>query len=285
MLYLHLDPGFKPFQDKIIKFNTFKFPAGELHIKDIVLPATRSKEVTITHRIKNSDDLMLILLAKDALSNMGMEKINLFIPYLPYARQDRRTAYSEPLSIKVFTTIINNANFNSVSILDPHSDISTALLDRCYTIGNCSYVHFSINKINEVYSFHTEKKPYMISPDAGAHKKVTSYASKFRHMISGLIKCDKTRDTVTGKLSGFDVYTDNLQGKPCLIIDDICDGGGTFIGLAEKLKKKNAGSLYLYVTHGIFSNGFDELSKHFIKIFTTNSYQNIDNPLIKQLEL
>ena len=99
-----------------------------------------------------------------------------------------------------------------------------------------------------------------------------------------MIECSKNRDVKTGKLTGFSVYTDDLNGKDCLIVDDICDGGGTFIGLAEKLKNKNSGKLYLAVSHGIFSNGFTNLDC-FERIFTTDSINNMANDRLTQIQL
>jgi len=70
-----------------------------------------------------------------------------------------------------------------------------------------------------------------------------------------------------------------------LIVDDICDGGGTFLGLGEELKKKNAGPLFLAISHGIFSKGFDELVKVYEQIFTTDSFRTIDDERINQIKL
>ena len=76
-----------------------------------------------------------------------------------------------------------------------------------------------------------------------------------------------------------------MEGSDILIVDDICDGGRTFIGLAEELKKKNAGDLYLFVTHGIFSQGFSELKKHFKKIFSTNSFNDFNQDDVLQFKI
>ena len=70
----------------------------------------------------------------------------------------------------------------------------------------------------------------------------------------------------------------------CLIVDHICDGGGTFIGLAEELKKKNAGKLFLAVSHGIFNKGFDDL-KCFDGIFTTDSFRDFEGEEVSQIKL
>ncbi len=112
----------------------------------------------------------------------------------------------------------------------------------------------------------------IICPDAGVSKKIDN----FNHpalRANPKVFCSKHRDTVTGALSGFEAHCGDLEKRPCVIVDDICDGGGTFLGLAEELKHKNAGPLYLAVTHGIFSKGLDELLKVFSVIYTTDSFQ------------
>ena len=94
------------------------------------------------------------------------------------------------------------------------------------------------------------------------------------------------RDVKTGKLSGFKVYSDDLEGQDCIIVDDICDAGGTFMGLATELKKKNAGKLFLAVSHGIFSKGLDNLTQYFDTIFTTDSFNTLEpHPQLIQLKL
>lgn len=290
-LFLNLDKDFIPIiSTNEIDYDTFTFPGGEVHIKikySEQLLDRRDTNVFITHRVKNMNDLMLILLAKDTLNNLGFTNINLMLPYLPYGRQDRRTSIYEPLSIKVFTNLINSAEFSKVIIIDPHSDVTSALLNNCIILDREIYITRSINRIREIYSFHGSMKPYIISPDAGAAKKlITTVSNNLRAAeISGFVRCDKVRNLETGQLSGFEVYAKDLEIKPCIIVDDICDGGGTFLGLATELKKKNAGALYLYVTHGIFSNGFDTLLEYFNRIFTTNSYQNINTKLVEQFRL
>ena len=112
----------------------------------------------------------------------------------------------------------------------------------------------------------------MVSPDGGALKKIY----KLSEALGGLevLECSKSRDVKTGALSGFKVYADHLQGRDCLIVDDICDGGGTFVGLAEQLRAHGAGKLYLAVSHGIFSKGFEGLKAVFERVFTTDSFRS-----------
>ena len=108
-----------------------------------------------------------------------------------------------------------------------------------------------------------------VAPDAGAAKEVQQLAIL---MNKEFIQGHKTRDTRTGALSGFG-YSGSVEGKNLLIIDDICDGGGTFIGLAEALRAtETPEDISLYVTHGMFTKGYDGLLKCFSTIYTTNTY-------------
>jgi ribose-phosphate pyrophosphokinase len=271
---IELDPYFRPYREKYTSwgFDSFRFHGGESHIKlERVNLLWSVDKIIITQRIKNSDDLMLILLAKDAFERAGIKKFELVIPYVPYARQDRQCAPGESFSLKVFAEIINAQNFEKVTVLDAHSDVAPALLNNSVNISNKKYVNKAVDSINSQFP---DEKPILISPDAGSNKKCNALMSD---AFDSLVKCDKIRDLDTGKLSGFQVFADDLQGKPCLIVDDICDGGGTFMGVAEELKKKNAGPIFLFVTHGIFSKGLSGLAQVFTGIYTTNSFSTIDS--------
>ena len=206
---------------------------------------------------------------------MGVKIIELFVPYFPAARQDRVMIPGEPLTVKVYADIINAMGLESVTVFDPHSEVTPALLNNCMVIANHVFIEKVIGLIgNEVK---------LISPDGGALKKIY----KVSEFLGGaeVVECSKSRNVKTGKLSGFKVYADDLNGADCLIVDDICDGGGTFIGLAEELKNKNAGKLYLAISHGIFSKGFGELGKYFDQIFTTDSIKEIEAEGVTQIRL
>lgn len=280
---LNLDGLFTPVQAPEIEYNLFRFPGGEWHIKlNNNIDYSTIDKVVITHRVNSMEHFMQILIAKDALEIKGVKHFELFIPYIPYARQDRAEVNGESFTLKVFAKLLNSAKFDKVIVLDAHSNVSTALIDNCHNKFPSDYIGASILNI-------LSKNPeglYLVTPDAGANKKYAKIPSTFSSLkILGMIKCDKTRNMETGELSGFEVFVDDLNGKPCLIIDDICDGGGTFIGLAQELKKKNCGRLYLYVSHGIFSKGLKELSTYY-SIFTTNSISDINNDfIVKQFKI
>ncbi|WP_108869189.1 ribose-phosphate diphosphokinase [Aquimarina aquimarini] len=272
MKYLHLDPAFTPYKESIV-FEAFVFNGGEPHIK--ILEQNIGEEITITHRINSFNDLGLLLIATDALRRMDVKIINVFIPYFPAARQDRVMVAGEPLSVKVYADCINAQQYDQVTIFDPHSEVTPALLNNVKVIHNYDFVKQCLDTINE--------DVLLISPDGGALKKIY----KVSEYLGGIevVECSKKRDVKTGQLSGFTVYQEDLEGKHCVIVDDICDGGGTFLGLAKALKDKNAGRLSLIVSHGIFSKGTTVVQQSFDTVYTTNSFRDITEEKVVQIPI
>ncbi len=274
-MILNLDHKFKPISGTEVQFESFTFNGGEPHIK-IKSDLSAVKEVTITHRIQSFNDMGLLLLAINALRNMRVEDLHLVLPYFPAARQDRLMVSGEPLSVKVYAELLNAQNLKSITVFDPHSEVTPALLNNCKVINNFGFIKKVVQDL--------PKDLVLISPDGGALKKIYKVAAHLQDYE--VVECSKSRNIKTGQLTGFKVYQDDLEGKPCLIVDDICDGGGTFIGLAKELKNKNAGNLYLAVSHGIFSKGFEELNKHFEIIYTTDAFKTIEeNEQLVQIKL
>lgn len=267
MNILNLDTQFSPVVGNNISFEKFVFSGGEPHIK-INPDFDTTQTVLITTRLHSFLDFGFLLLAVDALRRLDVKKIEAFIPYFPAARQDRLMVKGEPLSVKVNAQLINALQLDKVYVFDPHSEVTPALLDNVEVIYNYDFVAEAIQKMNA-------ENLVLISPDGGALKKIY----KLSEHLGGIpvIECSKVRDVATGKLKSFTVYADDLKGKQGLIVDDICDGGGTFIGLAESLKAKGIDSLNIAVSHGIFSKGVVILQENFDKIYTTNSFQDIES--------
>ena len=272
---LNLDGMFVPVPKPEIEYELLKFSGGELHIKlNNNIDYADIEKVIITHRIKNTDDLMSVLIAKNALELKGVKNFDLVMPYIPYARQDRKCFNGESFTLKVFTNILNSAKFDTVHVFDAHSDVAPALIDNCKNHDNRQFVKDVLCDFEEM--------PVLISPDAGANKKANKLAIE---LGLDLVKCDKVRDTKTGALSGFEVFTDSLSNRECLIVDDICDGGGTFIGLANELKTKGAAKIHLFVTHGIYSKGYDVFNGSIDSLYCTNSFNDINNTNINQIKI
>lgn len=258
---------------------TFNFPGGECQAA--ILPSDcicddsdYEKNKVITARITDSDGVMQLLLFTDALRRKGYKKIGLNLPYVPYARQDRVCNPGEAHSLKVFASLINAQKYEFVNVFDPHSDVTEAVLDNCIVENNHTFVRRALTSLR----INRDDKFNLVSPDAGAYKKIFYLGKNIANsgFSFDIVNCNKERDTKTGAITNFTVGATDLGGKPCIIVDDICDGGGTFLGLADALKAANAGPLYLVVSHGIFSQGFEKLLSKFEKIVFTNSFKDHD---------
>ena len=260
-----------------INFKINRFPDGQqsvtLEINMSHLTAVHSGGVQIKSRLNNFRDLELIVCATAALRNTGIKNIQLYTPYFMGARSDRRFTEGDANYLKqVICPIINSQKFESVTILDPHSDVLEACLYNFVKISNHDIVKQSLTAIDNKND--AQDRIVLVSPDAGAYKKIFDVAQKFG--INKIITATKVRDVRTGKILHTEIPTlDQHEDLQYVIIDDICDGGRTFLELAKAIHdSRPTAKVYLVVTHGIFSNGFLELSKEIEKIYCSNSYSD-----------
>jgi ribose-phosphate pyrophosphokinase len=256
---LNLSEGFGQCGESI-KFKTSTFPAGEIYIKTEVPIGTRA--VRINGRCKSSDDLMRILMAVDSLSRQGVRYIELFLPYLPYSRQDRVCSHGEAYSLKVIAwTLVQTVD--KVITYDVHSNVARSIMDMRLK---------NYNNHREVIDFvkfilPQSKKLALISPDAGSAKKIEKLFDT-TGLFDTVVYCNKRR--VNGEVR-IDYIHNNLMDMTAIVVDDICDGGRTFIELGKKLRERHVDQMHLFVSHGIFSNGVEKLKEMYKYIGTTNS--------------
>lgn len=276
-----------------IKFEVSSFPDGQQNViipfdyKWLNLEQPFPTIVKIKSRLNNFKDLELIICATKSLGELGVKKIHLYTPYFMGARSDRKFTEGGNNYLKdVICPIINSLNFESVTVTDPHSHVLEACLNNFKSIDNEALVRWATDEIyNPTKNFRNEV--VLVSPDAGASHKIYKLAEKISYK-EDIITCTKERDT-DGKLTKVNVPNlhryDELRDY--IIIDDICDGGNTFINIAKELKKNVKGKIYLIVTHGIFSKGIGPLSDLFDGIYTTNSYQDLEvyKGYLKQLNV
>ena len=234
--------------------------------------------IVIKSRLNSFKDLELIICANQALKEIGVEKVNLYIPYCIGGRSDRKFVEGGINYIKtVIAPIINSQNFNKVTIMDPHSDVLEACINNITKYTNFGVAKMALDDIGY-------ENICLVSPDAGAYKKIFDVATWFG--IDEIITASKVRDVKTGKILRTVVPDISDNNMNYVIVDDICDGGRTFIELAKVIKEqKPDAKIYLVVTHGIFSAGFGELNNYFERIYTTNSIKEHDNSQVKQLNI
>ena len=284
-------------EESEIKYKISPYPDGQQNIilnKDDCLDGEfilthKDCIVKIKSRLNNFQDLELIICTTKSLRNLGVREIHLYTPYFLGSRSDRRFEEGSCNYLKdIICPIINSLNFESVTVLDPHSYVLEACLNNFKKIDNRNLVGFAIKNIYD-FDRRVNFEDYftLMSPDAGATHKIYKVAEQADYKGS-IITCSKERDE-NGKLTKVDIPKFDIS-KDIIIIDDICDGGQTFINIAEKINstrdclkhlaksnKVDIGKLYLIVTHGIFSKGFDELSKYFDGIYCTNSYNDLED--------
>lgn len=247
-----------------VEVKTITFPGGELQVTAEINELRQISSVNIVAHLTSAHDIMELLLATDALRrHAGNAPIYLFMPYVPYARQDRVANPGEALSIKVFCDLINAQRYEQVIITDPHSDVTPALLERCVTQQPIVYVMRAVQDIRD---------PLLVCPDAGARKRTNAFAKALS--MKPALYADKVRDTMTGNITGTAIDLSGIDKEASLlVIDDICDGGRTFIELAKAIREQgHHGELFLYVTHGIFSKGVEVLLEHYERIYTTRDW-------------
>lgn len=268
-----VDMGLKLFDGDgdLLPVKFLGFSGGERHVQ--LLDFSYSEKFYIKSNIWSSDDIMDLLILSDALNRkFDNISIDVEIPYLPYARQDRVCSDGQSFSLNVFSRILSTIkSVENIYIWDAHSQVAVELTGAVNIKPQ-----YIIKSSNELVNIITDFNSVMICPDKGAVKRTNEIVSFFEKDFQPdhIVYCEKVRDPSTGQITHTDVRIDNLEGRTAIITDDICDGGYTFIKIAEQLKDKGAKEVILFVTHGIFSKGLDVFDGLIDHIFTTNSFKH-----------
>lgn len=248
-------------------YETKKFTDGQITAKII-------KEGNLAIKIRGNtySDLFKAAAVKEAWDAIDTNKLNfstLSIQCLIAQRSDRRFNEAESFDLKIIAKFINQMKFDRVEILHPHSSIALALIDKAVAIDHFEWVKKTYEAIGS---------PVLISPDAGAYKTTHKIAERLR---ADLVPSNKVRIDGSPHIT----IQGNVKEKVCLIVDDLADGGRTFMYLAKALKKQGATKVFLYVTHGQFNHGFNELKETIDHVYCTNSYKDIDNEYVTQFKV
>lgn len=202
--------------------------------------------IRIQWKFESNDELFYLALIKKhlednfgtALDTRGLFYLNM--PYIPNARMDRVKSRDEVFTLKYFCDLINDLHFDYVSVLDAHSDVSVALLNKCSNSSARPHIKWfmdnNLDKENTILYF----------PDAGAAKRYSGLFPEIPYCYG-----EKKRDWKTGKILGLEVKTNELDltGKDVLMIDDIIAYGGSLYYSALELKKCGVNKIYAYATH------------------------------------
>lgn len=249
------------------------FSGGEIHIEfdsNLLYLIEHNKNSTTQIQfnipLTNSEKVMELVLLNNHFQELGF-KTSAIIGYMPYARQDRQTTEGTLHSLKHFARLINSCNFESVTVVDPHSLAVVNCIKKCRVI---SLNDIFKNGHNNVSQLQWTRNHLLIAPDLGALKKVESMAKQ--HNLP-FVAAHKVRNPATGEIESIKLLGNVPEGKDIVVVDDICDGGFTFIELLNKTNiKQISKSVSLYVTHGIFAKGIDILVEAgYNTVYTTNT--------------
>lgn len=259
---------------------TGKFPNNETYVDfDELKELDPEKTHEISMRFESNDDLILLLLLKRSMDDMGFRHVTLCCPYLPYSALDR-TEGKRCLGVKYIGSLINSLNFDSVSVLEAHSDVALAVVDR---IKNTNYSEEIVEKAAQrlINSGVNQNSILLVFPDSGAEKRYKALKNKFSQWVS----FQKKRRFADGKLDRPILSDQQLSGDQvttALIVDDLCRGGRTACLVAQEVSEKfpTITSCFLCVTHTEESvyTGPILSDKHITAILTTDScIQKITN--------
>lgn len=242
-----------------------KFPDETLRLNpnvEFILNHT----ATICWHFESNEEMIAVMFLANHVRRIGADRVNLVMPYIPNARQDRVKNDTDVFTLKYFAEFINNLHFNKVVVLDPHSSVSEALINNIEVESPKPYIEKVIEEIKKEINDETLIAFY---PDEGAMKR-----------YSGMLDMPyafgiKKRNWETGKIEGLDVAgaKDLIKDSNIIIVDDISSRGGTFYFSAKKLKELGAKNVYLYISHCEKTIFDGEIFKSDLikKVFTTNS--------------
>lgn len=229
-------------------------------------------------RWENPGEYMLLYFITNHLrERCGSCLMHLYVPYIPDARMDRvKHPYMELFTLKYFAKFLNDMHYDAVHVFDPHSNVSTALIDRII-------VHEPSEMVEQIVKDNGIE--ILCFPDEGAMKRYDKI--NFRTPIYG----EKKRDWTTGRIDGVIIhnpYNVSLEDKHILIVDDICSKGGTFYHAGKELEKFNPAQIDLFVSHceqSIFDGQLLKPGSPVLNIYTTDSLKRKDSPRIHTMKV
>jgi len=192
-----------------------------------------------------NDNLMELLVTLDALRRGSARRITPVIPYFGYARQDRKSGPRTPISAKLVANIITEAGANRVLTMDLHAGQIQGFFD--IPVDNLPAAPLFSRDIEERFK---GRDPMIVSPDVGGVLRARIIA---RRLNTDLAIIDKRRERA-GVSEVMNIIGE-VEGRDCIIIDDIVDSGGTLCNAADALLAAKARSVSVYVSHGVLSGG------------------------------
>lgn len=194
-----------------------------------------------------NDHLMELLIMIDALVRASAQRITAVVPYYGYARQDRKTGGRTPISAKLVANLISKAGADRVLTIDLHAGQIQGFFD--IPTDNLFGQPVFVDDIKDSYSKKERDNLLFVSPDVGGVVRTRSLAKQFEADIAII---DKRRPKA-GESEVMNIIGD-VEGRNCVLLDDIIDSGGTLCNAAAAIMDQGAKSVSAYITHGVLSD-------------------------------
>lgn len=232
-------------QTPLIKASIRRFADMEVFVE--ILENVRGEDVFVIQSTSYpaNDNLMELLVTMDALRRGSARRITAVIPYFGYARQDRKTGPRTPISAKLVANLITQAGADRVLTLDLHAGQIQGFFD--IPLDNLVAAPVFVNDIQDKLG---NGNLVIISPDVGGVVRARAIAKR---MDADLAIIDKRRERA-GVSEVMNIIGD-VEGRRCVIVDDIADSAGTLCNAAVALKEAGAESVSAYISHGVLSGG------------------------------
>lgn len=229
----------------------------------LILPTCKSEKGSV------NDAIMELCFLADAANRASVKEITAVIPYYGYARQDRKTVPCVPISASVVATIIENSGVDRVLCVDLHCGQIQGFFKKI-PVDN---LYGSLVFRSCIKDLALEKL-VIVSPDAGGMERANKFSGFLRDSgveVDSVAMIYKKREKA-GVVESSDLLGD-VRGKNAIIVDDMCDTGGTLAKAASELKEKGAIKVYACITHGVFSlKALENIQKSaFDKVFVTDT--------------
>ena len=222
-----------------------RFNDGEIFVE--VFENVRGEDMFIIQPTSNpaNDNLMELLIMSDALRRSSAQRTTAVIPYFGYARQDRRTKARTPISAKLVANMIVESGIERVLTMDLHA----AQIQGFFDIPVDNLYASPIFALDIKHQFKGQMEDLMVvSPDVGGVARARELAKRIH---SPLAIVDKRREK-PGEVAEMTVIG-NVEGKKCIIVDDMCDTAGTLCKAAQVILDHGATEVHAYITHGVMS--------------------------------
>ena len=256
-----------------------KFSDGEIQID--INETVRGKDVYIIQSTSNpvNDNLMEVLILVDALKRASAGRINVVMPYYGYARQDRKTKAREPITSKLVADLLEVAGAQRIVTMDLHAG-------QIQGYFNVPVDHLTaIPYLSEYFKDIVNEYPgnfVVVSPDLGGVTRARKFANRLNLPIA-IIEKRRPKPNVSEVMN----IIGDIDGKNCILIDDIIDTAGTICKAAEALRKNGAKKVYGCASHGVLSGeAFNRLENSIMEKFViSNTIEVPEEKLGKVLEV